>query len=54
MVRWTATQPKPPEMLTRDRLIVSYQINPILERLTRTTGLLTLFMVGDSMVWLCF
>ncbi|MGB5596197.1 MAG: CGLD27 family protein [Crocosphaera sp.] len=47
------TWPKPPEMLTRDRLIVSYQINPILERLTRTTGMLTLFMVGDSMVWLC-
>ena len=47
------TWPKPPEMLTRDRLIVSYQINPTLKRLTRTTGMLTLFMVGDSMVWLC-
>ncbi len=47
------TWPKPPEMLTRDRLIVSYQINPILGRLTRTTGLLALLMAGDSMVWLC-
>ncbi|MGK7883468.1 MAG: CGLD27 family protein [Crocosphaera sp.] len=48
------TWPKPPEMLTRDRLIVSYQINPILGRLTRTGGLLALFMAGDSVVWLCF
>ncbi|WP_107671244.1 CGLD27 family protein [Cyanothece sp. BG0011] len=47
------TWPKPPEMLTRDRLIVSYQINPILVRLTRTTGILALLMAGDSMVWLC-
>ncbi len=47
------TWPKPPEMLTRDRLIVSYQINPILGRLTRTTGMLALLMAGDSMVWLC-
>ncbi len=48
------TWPKPPEMLTRDRLIVSYQINPILGRLTRTGGLLALLMAGDGMVWLCF
>ncbi|MEM8777284.1 MAG: CGLD27 family protein [Cyanobacteria bacterium P01_G01_bin.49] len=47
------TWPKPPEMLTRDRLIVSYQITPILQRLTRTAGILALLMMGDSMVWLC-
>lgn len=47
------TWPKPPEMLTRDRLIVSYQINPILGRLTRIGGLLALLMAGDGMVWLC-
>ena len=47
------TWPKPPEMLTRDRLIVSYQINPILGRLTRTGGVLALLMAGDGMVWLC-
>ncbi|MDJ0509833.1 MAG: CGLD27 family protein [Crocosphaera sp.] len=47
------TWAKPPEMLTRDRLIVSYQINPILGRLTRTAGMLALFMAGDGMVWLC-
>ncbi len=47
------TWAKPPEMLTRDRLIVSYQINPILGRLTRSGALLALLMAGDSMVWLC-
>ena len=47
------TWPKPPEMLTRDRLIVSYQISPILGRLTRTVGLLALLMAGDSLLWLC-
>ncbi|MEA5510100.1 CGLD27 family protein [Crocosphaera sp. UHCC 0190] len=47
------TWPKPPEMLTRDRLIVSYQVAPILQRLIRTTGILALLMMGDSMVWLC-
>jgi hypothetical protein len=44
---WT----KPPEILTRDRLIVSYQVQPILKRLKRTFGVLALFFVGGSLSW---
>jgi hypothetical protein len=44
---WT----KPEEVLTRDRLIVSYQIQPILQRLQRTFGLLLLLLFGGSIVW---
>jgi hypothetical protein len=44
---WT----KPPEILTRDRLIVSYQIQPILQRLKRTFGILALFFCGGSLIW---
>ena len=47
------TWSKPPEMLTRDRLIVSYQVSPILRRLLRTSGILALLLMGDSMMWLC-
>jgi hypothetical protein len=47
---WT----KPPEILTRDRLIVSYQVQPILLRLKRTFGILTLFFVGGSLIWIFF
>ena len=44
---WT----KPPEILTRDRLIVSYQIQPILQRLQRTFAILVLFVVGGGLIW---
>lgn len=44
---------KPPEVLTRDRLIVSYQVNPILQRLTRTAAILAGIMISDTLVWLC-
>ncbi len=44
---WT----KPPEILTRDRLIVSYQVQPILKRLKRTFGILVLFVFGGSLIW---
>ncbi|HEY9600086.1 MAG TPA: CGLD27 family protein [Allocoleopsis sp.] len=47
---WT----KPPEILTRDRLIVSYQVQPILLRLKRTFGILALFFVGGSLIWIFF
>ncbi len=47
---WT----KPPEILTRDRLIVSYQVQPILQRLKWTFGILTLFFFGGSLLWNCF
>lgn len=44
---WT----KPPEILTRDRLIVSYQIQPILQRLKRTFVILSVFFFGGSLIW---
>ncbi|NEP58577.1 MAG: CGLD27 family protein [Symploca sp. SIO2G7] len=46
---WT----KPPEIFTRDRLIVSYQIQPIMQRLKRTFGILLLFVVGGGLIWNC-
>ena len=44
---WT----KPTEVLTRDRLIVTYQIKPILERLQRTLGGLVLLLIAGGLVW---
>ncbi|NJL41493.1 MAG: CGLD27 family protein, partial [Leptolyngbyaceae cyanobacterium SM1_4_3] len=44
---WT----KPEEVLQRDRLIVTYQIQPILQRLKRTFGLLVLVFLSGSFVW---
>ncbi len=43
---------KPPEVLTRDRLIVSYQIEPILKRLQRTALILGTFLAGSSLSWI--
>ncbi|BBA78652.1 hypothetical protein RGRSB_0012 [cyanobacterium endosymbiont of Rhopalodia gibberula] len=45
---WT----KPPEVLTRDRLIVSYQVDPILQRLIRTEVIVGGIVIGDIMMWL--
>ncbi len=47
---WT----KPLSVLTRDRLIVSYQVQPILQRLKRTFGILVLFVFGGSLIWNLF
>jgi hypothetical protein len=44
---WT----KPPELLMRDHLIVTYQIQPILQRLQRTSGFLALLLLADAIVW---
>lgn len=44
---WT----KPPEILTRDRLIVSYQVQPVLQRLKWTFGILLVLMVGGILIW---
>lgn len=44
---WT----KPPEVVTRDQLIVTYEIKPILQRLKRTFGLLVLFLCIGSVFW---
>ncbi|MGB7440968.1 MAG: CGLD27 family protein [Coleofasciculaceae cyanobacterium] len=42
---------KPPEVLTRDRLIVSYQIKPIMLRLKRTFGILALIFFTGGIIW---
>jgi Conserved in the green lineage and diatoms 27 len=46
--------PKPPEMLTRDRLIVTYQVQPILNRLKQTFGAIAIPIGVGSMAWLVF
>lgn len=44
---WT----KPADVLTRDRLIVAYQIQPILGRLNRTFGVLAVLLLISILVW---
>jgi hypothetical protein len=45
---WT----KPEEVLQRDRLIVSYEIQSLLKRLYLTFGGLALLLLGGSVVWI--
>lgn len=45
------TWKKPPEVLMRDRLLVSYQIQPILQRLKQTFGILLLFVFSGGLIW---
>lgn len=42
---------KPPEMLAQDRLVVTYQIQPILKRLTQTFGMLAIGLLTGGLVW---
>jgi len=42
---------KPPEMLAKDRLIVTYEIQPLLRRLQKTFGFLALAFLGGGLVW---
>ncbi|HEY9882587.1 MAG TPA: CGLD27 family protein, partial [Thermosynechococcaceae cyanobacterium] len=42
---------KPPAMLAQDQLVVTYQIQPILKRLTRTFGVLAIAFVAGVVVW---
>ncbi|MFM7448060.1 MAG: CGLD27 family protein [Leptolyngbyaceae cyanobacterium] len=42
---------KPSEVLTRDRLVVTYQVNPILRRLYQTFGSLAIALVVGGLVW---
>lgn len=44
---WT----KPEEVLQRDRLIVNYQIQPILKRLLQTFGFLGSMFLAGALVW---
>ena len=43
---------KPPVVLTRDRLIVSYQIEPVLQRLKQSSLILGALIVTVSLLWL--
>ncbi|MEC4891991.1 MAG: CGLD27 family protein [Oscillatoria sp. PMC 1051.18] len=43
---------KPTEVLERDRLIVSYQVQPVLLRLEQTFAIFTLLIVSGSLLWL--
>lgn len=45
------TWAKPQEVLTRDRLIVTYQIQPILRRLQLTFAFLAVFYIAGTIVW---
>jgi hypothetical protein len=42
---------KPPEIIDRDRLIVSYEIKPILQRLHRTFAVLAVILLGEAGFW---
>lgn len=45
------TWPKTPEILTRDRLVVSYQIQPILQRLHQTFAIIGLAIAAGAILW---
>jgi hypothetical protein len=45
------TWAKPDEVLQRDRLIVTYQIQPLLQRIKHTFGILVLLGLGGSLTW---
>lgn len=45
------TWPKTPEILIRDQLVVTHQIQPILRRLQKTFGILALFLLADGLIW---
>lgn len=42
---------KPPAMLAQDQLVVTYQIQPILKRLTRTFGVLAIGLLAGWGIW---
>lgn len=42
---------KPPEVLTQDRLITTYQVQPILKRLHKTFGVLALLILSGIALW---
>ena len=45
------TWAKPAEVLMRDRLIVTYQIQPILQRLQQTFAFLAVLLLADALLW---
>ena len=45
---------KPSSMLDRDRLVVSYEIEPIMSRLHKTYGIITAIIAVSGLIWLIF
>lgn len=45
---------KPSTMLNRDLLVVNYEIEPILQRLHKTYGLIATIFALSSLIWLIF
>ncbi len=48
------TWQKPPAMLVRDRLIVSYQVDSVVQRLKGTAVVLVVLIIAGSAIWLFF
>lgn len=46
------TWAKPLEIQTQDRLVVTYQVQPILNRLKQTLAALILLLLSGSLIWL--
>lgn len=42
---------KPDDVLNRDRIIVEYQVQPILSRIRRTLGIMAGFLAVEMLVW---
>jgi len=42
---------KPPAVITRDRLVASYQVEPILARIRQSSLVLLILMLGGSIIW---
>jgi hypothetical protein len=42
---------KPEEILNRDRLIMDYQVKPILRRIHHTFGILAVLLIGLTVTW---
>ncbi|MCL6436854.1 MAG: CGLD27 family protein [Leptolyngbyaceae cyanobacterium HOT.MB2.61] len=45
------TWSKPLEVLTQDRLVVTYQVQPLLKRLKKTLAILALILLSGGLVW---
>ncbi|MEA5448887.1 CGLD27 family protein [Leptolyngbya sp. CCNP1308] len=42
---------KPEEVSNRDRLIVDYEVQPVLQRIRRTLGVMALLLAGGLIAW---
>ncbi|MDE5118051.1 MAG: CGLD27 family protein, partial [Trichodesmium sp. St2_bin2_1] len=44
---------KTPEEVIKDRLILQYQVQPLIRRLHKTFSILTLLIFIGGIIWLC-